>query len=173
MEFRALVIALLAMLFSSNSQAVYFAGEISTTDSIGIENTGYDFYYDLYHVTVDIPLTIEVFMTPTQAFAPYLAYWDGDFTPAPDWNTPAPEKDTWSYAVDPTLYLSFDALPGIDYQIMASTADYNPTVLGTYDFFIVDVMRTNQGFTASSVPEPASWILVGLGLVGIRLSKRK
>ena len=183
MKYRVIAFALLALSFSLPSHAVFFAGELTTSDELA-EDIGFgDFYYDLYYVTVDAPMEIEIFMDPIDAFAPWIGYWDGDFSATPDYDTPIYEDSKVPAEDDELgdqLYLKFDALPGIQYQIMAATFNYNPTDLGVYDFFIVDPDRTDEGFMADDspimvvqqVPAPASWVILIAGLIALRVLKR-
>ena len=179
MRCRLLAFAFLAFSFVTPSHAIYFGGEFTTSDAIAEDQGWGTFYYDLYYLVVDVPMTIELFMTPTDTFAPWMGYWDGDLSATPDYDTPPPIE---SIGIDTAtqLYLDIDAVPGIEYQIMAATYNYNPTTLGEYNFFIVDIDRTDLGFTASaspimlpqSVPEPASWLMLGLGLIGLLFANR-
>jgi len=180
MKCRLLAFAFLSLCFASPSQAVFFAGELTTSDAIA-EDIGWgNFYYDLYYFAVDVPMTIEVFMTPTDPFAPWLGYWEGDFSATPDYDTPPPLDSRFSLDVSAQLYMAIDALPGIEYQLVAATYDYNPTNLGAYNFFVVDFDRTDLGFSAStspimnpqSVPAPASWLMLGLGLFVLLLANK-
>lgn len=178
MDFRALIVAVLALLLSTPSYALFFNGELITTDALGVDATSGDFYYDLYNVTVDTPMTIEVFMDPVDAvFAPYLAYWDGNFSATPDWDTPPP-LDAAGIGSLGMIYMAFDATPGINYQVMATTYNYNPTNLGNYHMFIVNPERDDTGINVitspiTSVPEPSGWLMLGFGLLGLGLLKRK
>ncbi|WP_455208351.1 PEP-CTERM sorting domain-containing protein [Kaarinaea lacus] len=177
MEFRALIVAFLALLISTPSYAVYINGELTTTDAIGVDADLGSFYYDLFYVTVDTAMTIEVFMDPVDPFAPYIAYWDGDFSATPDWDTPPP-LDAAGIGNVALIYMAFDATPGVNYQVMATTYNYNPTDLGSYNLFIVNPERDDTGINVStspiaSVPEPASWLMLGFGLLGLGFVKRQ
>lgn len=177
-----LLVILFFFCFASPSYAIFFAGELTTSDTVANDEGYGDFYYDLYYVTVDSPMTIHLFMTPLDLFAPWLGYWDGDFSASPDYDNPLPADYVSSFGVDGApLYMNFDALPGIEYQVMAATWDYNPTELGSYNFFVLDTDLTNTGFTASttpiltpqSVPAPASWLVLGIGLVILGLVNKR
>ena len=177
MEFRALIVAVLALLVSTPSYALFISGELTTTDALGVDATYGDFYYDLFYVTVDTPMTIEVFMDPVDTFAPYVAYWDGNFSATPDWNTPPPIDDAGMGNLG-MIYMAFDAAPGINYQVMATTYNYNPTDLGSYHMFIVNPERDDTGINVAtlpiaSVPEPSSWLMLSFGLLGLGLLKRR
>lgn len=177
MDIRKRIFALLALLVSSPCYAVFINGELTTSDALGVDATLGDFYYDLYYVSVDTPMTIEIFMNPQGSFAPYMAYWAGDFTATPDWDTPPPLGSDGIGNIE-TLYMAFDATPGVNYQVMATTYFYNPTDLGRYHMFIVNPERVESGFSVANapilnVPEPASWLLLGMGLMGIRLARNK
>lgn len=181
MKFRAWLFAFLILCFASPSQAIYFPGELSSTDPIAVDEGFGDFYYDLYYLVVDVPMTMYIFMTPTDPFAPWLGYWDGDFSSSPDYDIPPPvDFETSDGVLGAQLIMSFDALPGIEYQIMAATYNYNPTEVGSYNFFILDPEQTNLGFTADTspilvpqeVPSAASWIILALGLIALGLVNR-
>lgn len=175
MKLRLLAFSFLLLGFSSPGYAIYFAGELTTSDALAIDEGFGDFYYDLYSLTVDDPVTMYIFMTPTAPFAPWLGYWDGDFSDAPDYNNPLPvDYETSDGAIGLPLIMSFDAMPGIEYQIMAATYFYNPTDLGTYNFFVLDEGRTNLGFQVSevAVPAPQSWIIMMLGLLVLGVANK-
>jgi len=180
MKYRLLVFAFLTFCFSTSSYAIFFAGEITTSDAIA-EDPGFgDFYFDLYSVTVEEPMLVEVFMVPTGPFLPWLGLWDGDFSALPDYDTPPPEAFRIPGVGRDQLYLAFDALPGIEYQLMAATFEYNPTDLGTYNFFITEPQRRDIGLFASivsiediqRVPAPPSLIIMALGLISLGLAKK-
>jgi len=182
MKVRILAFVILLFAFISPSQAIFFSGELTTGDAIA-QDPGYgEFYYDLYYLTVDAPMTIEVFMVPTQQFLPWVGYWDGDFSATPDYDTPPPELYDIPAAVGDQLYMIFDATPGIIYEIVAATYEYNPTLLGTYNFFITDPARLETGYWAGTtmpildpqeVPAPASFYILLMGLATLLLVKNK
>jgi len=183
MKLRALAFACLFLSFASPSQAIVFSDDISTLDAVAVDAGWGLFYYDLYYLTVDNPTSIYLTLTPdpTDTFAPWLGYWDGDFSAAPDYDTPFPVDFESSYGTEGSiLELTFNALPDIEYQIMVATWDYYPTTLGAYDLTILNAEQTDFGFTAStspilfpqSVPAPASWIILGLGLIVLGVINR-
>lgn len=176
MKLRVLAFCFLVVSFSSPGYAIYFPGELTPSDALAEFPGAGDFYYDLYRVTVDVPMQIEVFMDPVAAFAPWIGYWDGDLSPTPNYYDPPPVISRGPRLDDvlgDQIYMIFDAQPGIEYLVMAATFEYNPTNLGTYDFFITDPGRTDTGYEVipwsvmlpQSVPAPASWLVFGLGLV--------
>jgi len=175
MKCRSLIFIILSFCFVSPSYAIFFAGELTTSDPLAQDPGWGDFYYDMYYVAVDTPMLVEIFMVPTDPILPWLGYWDGDFTPTPDYDTPPPEAYRTPVNVGDQLYLSFDALPGIEYQIMAATFEYNPTDLGAYNFYITEPGRTDLGLFASTspgvlpqeVPSPQSGIIFVLGLFAL------
>lgn len=175
MKSRLLAIALLSCFYVSPSHAIFFAGELTTTDAVAQDAGWGDFYYDMYYVAVESPMLVEIFMVPTDPILPWLGYWDGDFSATPDYDTPPPEAYRIPDATGDQLYLAFDAVPGIEYQIMAATYEYNPTDLGAYNFFITEPGRTDIGLIAEtspgvvpqSVPAPASWVILLLGLMAL------
>jgi len=173
MEFRALVVAVLTLLLSTPSYALYISGELTTDDALGVDASSGNFYYDMFYVTVDAPMTIEVFMDPVDDFEAYLAYWDGNFSATPDWDTPPPLGDA-GIGNPGMIYMAFNANPGTSYQVMATTYNYYPTVLGSYDLFITNPDRNDSGITVTtyqitSVPEPSSWLLLSFGILGLGL----
>lgn len=180
MKIRAIVFAAIAFCFATPSHALFFPGELTTSDDIVYDLGAGDFYYDMYYLYVDQPLTMYIFMTPTDDFAPWLGYWDGDFSAAPDYFNPAPEQYL-SSMISEQLIMSFQALPGIEYQIMAATYNYNPTDLGSYRFFILDQELTHDGYMAyttpqimpQEVPVPAAWMLLLTGLAGMGLLRKR
>lgn len=181
MKYRLLAFALLVFSFTSPSHALYFGGELTETDLLG-EDIGWgNFYYDMYYLRVKAPMEIYIFMNPSDPFIPYLAYWDGDFSATPDFDTPPPEIFVPPNGVGERVDFHFTALPDIDYQIMAATWEYNPTNLGSYHFFVLNSAGADGGFEAldtpfltpqQSVPAPASWLVLGLGLVILGMVNR-
>lgn len=183
MNKRALAFAFLFFSFTSPSQAIVFSDEISTIDSVAVDAGWGVFYYDLYYLTVDSAMSINLTLTPdaTDPFAAWLGYWDADFTASPDYDTPVPDDFASSYGiVGLPLDLTFNALPDIEYQIMVATWDYYPTMLGSYDLQILNSEQTDAGFIAStspiwnsqSVPAPSSGIVLALGLAILLLGNR-
>ena len=182
MKLRALAFACLIVGFASPSQAIVFSDDISTLDAVAVDASWGLFYYDLYYLTVDNPTSIYLTLTPdpSDPFAPWLGYWDGDFSAVPDYDTPFPVDYASSNVEGLELDLTFNALPNIEYQIMVATWDYYPTTLGAYDLTILNSEQTDFGFTASaspilipqSVPAPDSWIILGLGLIVLGMVHR-
>lgn len=181
MKNRVIAFAFLSFCCVSPSHALFFSGELTTADAVAQDPGFGEFYYDLYYLEVDTAMTIEVFMVPTELFSPWLGYWDGDFSATPDYDTPLPEAYRVPTNAGDQLYMMFDALPGVTYQIMAATYDYNPTDLGTYNFFITDPERTDIGYWAGtsprvqdpqSVPAPASWMILALGLTILLMTRK-
>ena len=154
MKTRLLFIALLAISFASPTYAVVLTVDQTTANSTASDSFG-DFFYDLYTVTVDTASTIKVTMTPVDAFAGWLGYWDGDLSATPNYFAPPPEDFATS---DGTLGAVLDivlfAQAGIDYQIMVATWDYKPATLGEYNLTV-------------GVPSPASWMILLLGLIAL------
>lgn len=155
MKCRLLALAFVTIIFSTPSQAILLLeGELTTTDALAEDPGWGNFYYDLYSVLVDDATTLDVTLTATDPLIPWLGYWDGDFTATPNYFDPPPTHyEPYNAVPRQELSLSFNALPGIEYQIMAATWNYNPTDLGQYTLEVLPV------------PAPSSWLMLALGLV--------
>lgn len=182
---RTVLCLVLAFLFSSNASAVFIGDNISTSDGLATDATGQSFYYDLFNFTVDFEMEVELFVNPQEPVSLYLAYWDGDFSPTPDWFAPPPVTDDGSGIEGENLYLKLLAMPGVIYQVMVSSWEFNdsngsPPLLGSYFSWIttppIDGDTTNRDetglhvevFTPSEVhpvPAPGAIFLFGIGFV--------
>lgn len=184
MKYRCFVLMILFFSVSTPSHAIFFDAELTTDDELAEYPGAGNFYYDLYRVTVDVPIQIEIFMNPFGAFAPWIGYWEGDLSPTPNYYDPPPVFSRGPDNDDQPgdqIYMSFDAQPGTEYLVMAATNAYNPTDLGAYWFFVTDRERVESGYQAiswslmatQSVPAPASWIVLGLGLAILGVVNRR
>jgi hypothetical protein len=159
MKKRALVFGLLAFCLALPAQAVILTvnQEISNATA---QDAFDEFFYDLYTVTVDEAAMVDVTMTPDSNFTAWLGYWDGDLSATPDYFSPPPENFVTSEGVlGAVLHFEFYALSEINYQVMVATFNYKPAELGEYDLSV-------------SVPAPASWIILALGLCILGLLKK-
>ena len=176
----ALAAALLVAPAVSNADIiVVIEGELTENDFLAQDSSG-TFYYDIFDfVSVGTdPITMTL---SSGDFVPFYAYSLGN--PLPPWPTGSdepyygspPDIDPWFQdyvcvlGTDPGSEILTFANPtaGQNFQVMVSTCFYNEqeTPLGSYTLTIAS--------NPTSVPEPGSLALFGIGLVGLALARRR
>jgi hypothetical protein len=105
---------------------------------------------------------------------PWLAWWDHVVLPQLDWHLANPDSPYFGATIDASALpgdsftmASFIALPGLNYQLAASTLDYLPGAhLGAYAL-TVDYGNAREGTVSinarAAVPEPGTLALMALG----------
>ena len=167
----ALAAALLVAPAVSNADIiVVIEGELTENDFLAQDSGDEfgEFYYDIFEFVAlgTDPITMTL---SSEFFGPYLAW--GFNLGLPPWppGSDVPYtlfEDDRCLAVPGSVSMNFNnPSAGQSFQVLVATCNYNPTPLGSYTLTIAS--------NPTSVPEPGSLALFGIGLVGLALARRR
>lgn len=148
-------------------------GSITAEDDIAIDSAG-SFFYDLYDYTATSTDPIQIFLETT--FGAFYA-WGTDFSLlTPEWPAGSDAPYASFTASDCRLNAGISSIMvdspvvGQNYQIFVSSCFYvddsseDTPAFGDYTITIA---------TITDVPEPGTFVLLGLGLIGLAASRRR
>jgi len=141
-----------------------YQGELTEDSPLAYDPYG-NYYYDLiqFVVTGQGPSDLFWFEIDSTDFTDggYWQLWPfGTFNPDDAYDPPPQGSGTAGYV---TLG------PGVAYDLVLSTYNYNPTPLGSFSFSV----SGPAGATFSVIPEPGTAALLGLGLLGLLGRQRR
>lgn len=167
-----LVLAAIILAAPAVGSATVITGSLTDDDFLAIDTVG-PFYYDVFDVTALDAGSVSISLE-SDDFAPYLAYGFG--TGLPPWPTGSDVPYTMfddAFCLGAPGGSTLNAgSPGAGqtFQVIVATCQYNPTPLGGYVLTIdgnVDVLQL------ATIPEPGTLLLMGLGLAGVGLARRR
>jgi hypothetical protein len=148
---------------AADVQLFYYEGELTENSPLAYDPYG-NYHYDLIQFVATgfvNPNNLFWFQMDSDDFNPWWQLWPGgEFNPADGYNPPPAAAGQAGYIV---------LQPGVEYDLVLSTYDYNPTPLGNFTF----TARGPEGATFTVIPEPSTAAMLGVGLLGLLRFRRR